>query len=90
MFPNDLNRRLEDQPFRPFRIHLSDGSTIDVVEPRRVIVGPASAVVPTRWTSDSNGRRIAQDWRTIIRVDMVQFSDLPSGNGRRRRRRGKD
>ena len=90
MFAADLNRRLEDQPFRPFRIHLSDGSFVDVTEPRMVIVGPTSAIVPTKWSSDANGRPVAEDWRTIILVHMVQFSDLngsrPVGRGRRKPR----
>ena len=88
MFAADLNRRLEDQPFRPFRIHLSDGTSVDVIEPRMVIVGTTSAVLPTKWTTDVNGRRVAQDWRTIILVHMVQFSDLngsrSGGRGRRK------
>lgn len=45
----DLISRLSDQPFRGFRIHLSDGSAIPVSEPGMIIVGPSSAVLPTEF-----------------------------------------
>lgn len=36
---HDLYRKLDDQPFQPFRIRLSNGSSIDIIEPGAVIVG---------------------------------------------------
>ena len=88
MRAEDLLNRLQDEPFRPFRIHLSDGSTLDVPQGGMVIVGKSSAVLPSRFERDDEGRRIAARWRTIALVHIVQFSDLDehvNGKGRRRR-----
>ncbi len=88
MRPEDLLDRLEDRPFKPFRIHLSDGTTLSVPEPGMVIVGKSTAVLPSRFGRDEEGRRLAEHWRTVALVHIVQFSDLDeSTNGRRRRRR---
>lgn len=76
MRPDDLLRRLEDTPFRPFRIHLSDGTSIDVRAPGMVIVGRSTAVLPTRLRRLRNGYHIAEDWRTVALLHMVQLSDL--------------
>ncbi len=90
MRAEDLLNRLADEPFRPFRIHLSDGSVLDVPQAGMVIVGKSSAVLPSRFTRDEEGRRIAARWRTIALLHIVQFSDVDDrarGNGRKRRGR---
>ncbi|HRX85636.1 MAG TPA: hypothetical protein P5572_11515 [Phycisphaerae bacterium] len=52
-----------------------------------VIVGPSTAVLPTRFTKDDEGNRLAARWRTIDLVHIVQFSDLDDkDNGRPRRK----
>jgi hypothetical protein len=33
MFARDLIIRLNDCRFKPFRVHLSDGATVEVVQP---------------------------------------------------------
>ncbi len=80
MRPADLLNRLADRPFRPFRIHLSDGAKLDVTEPNMVIVGKSSAVLPSAFDRDEEGHRLARYWRTIALVHIVQFSDLEDGN----------
>ncbi len=83
----DLINRIEDQPFKPFRIHLSDGTRLDVRQPGMLIVGLSSAVLPTAFSTDDEGHRIAKHWRTIALVHIVQFSDLDekvNGKGRKR------
>lgn len=88
MRPIDLQKRLEDQPFQPFRIHLTDGTVIDVERPGMVIVGIATAVLPTEYKVDTDGARVAADFRTINLRQIVQFSDArPKTNGHRRRKR---
>lgn len=80
--------RLEDEPFRPFRVHLSDGSSIEVPQAGMVIVGKSTAVLPSRFEFDEEGRRIAARWRTIALLHIVQFSDLNEprgGNGKGRK-----
>ncbi len=88
MRADDLLNRLDDQPFKPFRIHLSDGSVIRVDEPGMVIVGKSSAVLPTRFGKTDDGRRIAEDWQTIALRHIVRFTDAAAReNGSRRPRR---
>lgn len=88
MRPDDLLKRLEDQPFKPFRVHLSDGTVLDVTSPGDVVVGPSTAMLFTRFGRTEQGRRIVEDWRTIALMHITQFSDIRDGrNGRRHRRR---
>lgn len=72
----DVNQRLYDQPFRPFRIHLSDGTTIPVTNSGMVIVGESSAVLPVELGNDSAGFSIVRRWRTVALSHIVQFSDV--------------
>lgn len=82
MGSEDLLRRLQDRPFRPFQVHLSDGSVFAIPEREMVIVGRSSAVLPSRFGEDSEGRRLAEDWRTVSLIHVVQFSEAPkNGNG---------
>jgi hypothetical protein len=70
-----LNRPA-DQPFKPFRVHLSDGSRIDVTLAGMMVVGLSSAVLPTVWTKDEDGNRVAKHWRTIAIDHIVQIGDI--------------
>lgn len=88
MRPEDLLNRLVDQPFRPFRLQLTDGTAIDVPEPGMTIVGRSSAVLPTRFGRDDEGHRLAEYWRTIALLHILQISDLDERvNGGRRKRK---
>ena len=67
-------------------MHLSDGSKIDVVQPWMVIVGIATAVLPTEFSTDADGQRVAENWRTVALRHMVQFTDVDARvNGKRRK-----
>ncbi len=76
MTSSDLNLRLHDAPFKPFRIHLSDGSTIPVSNGGLMLVGETSAVVPTEMGHDSQGFPLVKRWRTVALAHIVQFSDI--------------
>ena len=88
MRARDLIQRIQDQPFRAFRIHLSDGSTIGVTEPGMVIVGRSSAVLPVEFGKE-DGERVVERWRTVAMSHMVQFSDIdePVSGKRPKKRR---
>ena len=88
MTASDLNKRLYDQPFKPFRIHLSDGSSVPLMNSGMVLVGETSAIVPTETGHDSDGYPLVKRWRTLALAHIVQFSDLDepvSGKGGRRK-----
>lgn len=76
MRSRDFNLRLYDQPFRPFRVHLSDGSTIPVMNPGLALVGMSSVVLPTEVAHDGEGFPLVKRWRTVALSHMVQFSDI--------------
>lgn len=89
MTTEDLNHRLYDSPFRPFRIHLSDGSNIPVMNSGLVLVGESAAILPTEMAHDSEGFPLVRRWRTIALAHIVQFSDVdePVGGKRPKKRR---
>ena len=84
---HDLLRKLHDEPFRPFRIRLSNSTAIDVVEPGSVIVGESSAVVPVEVTVDGEGFTFVKNWKTVSISHMVEFIDLDSKGPARKRKR---
>lgn len=76
-----------DAPFRPFRIHISDGTVLEFTEPGMVIIGETTAVLPTLFVTDQDGERLAKKWRTVSLDHITQFSDIENSNGKRRKRR---
>ena len=48
MSPNDLVKTLREQPFEPFRIVLTDGSTHDVMHPELLNVGVRTSLLVVR------------------------------------------
>jgi hypothetical protein len=85
MTHHDVIRKLDDQPFKPFRIRLVNNSTYDILDPGMIIVGDSSAVIATQNIRDDKGHRVTTDWRTISIAHMLEFADLqPSGNGKRK------
>ena len=87
MKPQDLSKKLFDRPFKPFRIHLSDGKSLDVRQPAMVMVGRSTAILPTQLTKDELGYPLVIDWQTIALAHIVRFTDLRNGSQRRRDQR---
>jgi hypothetical protein len=87
MGPQDLYNKLHDEPFKAFRVRLSSNSTIDVLDPGTVIVGPTSAILPLEYV-DEDGVRLVRRWKTVALSHMVEFVDIDiKRNGSRRKRR---
>jgi hypothetical protein len=42
---NDLHQHLGQRPFRPFRLHLTDGTVFDVPHPDLAVVGRATLTI---------------------------------------------
>ena len=83
---HDLQRKLHKRPFKGFRIRLVNNTTYDVTEPWIVTVGESSAVIVTQAQKDDKGYELALDWRTVSISHMLEFSDLATKNGGRRRK----
>jgi hypothetical protein len=87
MQAHDLNHRLYDQPFRPFRIHLSDGSSVTVSNGGMLLVGESSVILPVELGRDSEGYPLVKRWRTVALSHMVQFSNLDAPVSEKKRKR---
>ena len=89
MHAADINQRLYDSPFKPFRVHLSDGSSIPIQNAGTVIVGESSAILPVELGRDTQGFPLVMRWRTVALSHMVQFSDMDEPvSGKRPKKRG--
>jgi hypothetical protein len=73
MTNHDLLRKLADVPFKPFRVKMSNSTSIDFKEPGTVIVGDSSAVLPVETYVDDKGFRIVRNWKTIALSHIVKF-----------------
>jgi hypothetical protein len=72
----DLQRKLHDNPFKPFRIRLANNTIYDVLEPWMITIGQSRAIVVTQVRKDDFGYETAMDWRTISIAHILEFSDL--------------
>ena len=86
MTDRDLLRRLEETPFKPFRIRMVNNTVYDIFDPGMVIVAKSSAFVVTQYERDEDSRRVAADWRTISISHILEFSDIDDKEVRRRKR----
>jgi hypothetical protein len=82
----DLQRKLYDHPWKPFRIKMVNGTTYDVTEPWMMTIGETSAIVVTQSRQDERGYRVALDWRTISIAHIVEFQDLDTRPEPKRKR----
>lgn len=76
MSPQGLLNRLHDEPFVPFRVKLSNSTTIDITNPGLVVVGPTSAIMPIQTAKDDFGYTLVTQWRTVSLSHIVEFIDL--------------
>ena len=83
---HDLHRKINDQPFKPFRVKLVNNTTYDVTEPWMVIIGESSAIIVTQTREDERGHRIALDWRTISISHILEFQDIDAPPQAKRKR----
>jgi hypothetical protein len=85
MSPQDLLNRLHDEPFIPFRVKLSNGTTIDITNPGLVIGGPTSAIMPIQTAKDDFGYTLVTQWRAVALSHIVEFIDLAPPKGSKKR-----
>jgi hypothetical protein len=83
----DLLNKLHGVPFQPFRARLSNNTTIDVLDPNTVVVGPSSAIMPIEAVRDSSGYYVVNRWRTVTLAHIVEFVDVDPPKATRRGKR---
>lgn len=72
----DLLNKLHDQPVQPFRVRLSNNTTMDVLDPNTVVVGPTSAIMPMESEMGEHGYWVVSRWRSVVLANMVEFVDI--------------
>jgi hypothetical protein len=87
MTSKDLIRKLDDKPFKPFRMRMVNNQAYDVRDPGMIIVGETSAVVATRDVRDPQGHTVTTDWRTISIDHIMEFADIEEKPSMGRRKR---
>jgi len=82
MPPEKLLFALRERPFRPFRISLADGRTLDVHHPEMVITGRRSAVVGLSTSGETEplyDRTVTIDLLHVISLEPVPTPAQPHG-----------
>lgn len=46
MRPDEIRRWLQEQPFEPFRLHLTNGKSFEIRHPDQATVGRSTVIVP--------------------------------------------
>ncbi len=82
MPPQDLQKKLQSRPFRPFRIYLSDGAAYDVMHPELLMLGRRSMVlgVASRPEATLYERTIDIDLIHVVRMEQIEAT-TQRGNG---------
>jgi hypothetical protein len=75
MRPEDLQAILHTRPFVPFRIHMTDGRTYDIVHPEVVLVLRSRAIIGLRPDPATN---IPDQSEQIALLHIVRISEIPA------------
>lgn len=74
MTPDEMRHLLRQEPFQPFRVHLKDGRTFNVLYPDiNMVTGSTFYIgIPFAGAPDPRAERLVQvDWRTIDHVESL-------------------
>ncbi|HEV2946752.1 MAG TPA: hypothetical protein VGX70_05215 [Gemmataceae bacterium] len=77
MHPDELLRMVRRQPFVPFRLHVSDGSSYEVRHPEMVLVTRRAAVL----AMPDNPTQPAERVVTVAMVHVSRLEELTSAAG---------
>jgi hypothetical protein len=75
MSPDDIYRALRQQPFRPFRLHLSNGRSHEVRHPDLVLVGRTTMIVGVSAPNMPNP--IYDDYAVVTLLHVNDLELLP-------------
>lgn len=69
MAPEDIRSRVRELPFVPFRLHMSNGMSIDVHHPDMIAVADEALTVSV-W--DSGREKYAMHYYSVINVNVIE------------------
>lgn len=81
MRPEDIREFTRKQPFAPYRIHVSGGSTYDIRYPDQVIVLRSSVVIAVDGENDICDHVEHVALIHIVRVEELRSENLIAQNG---------
>jgi len=83
MAPEELRATLQQKPFEPFRLVMTDGATFEIPHPDLLMVGRRTATVGL--TGDPGQtyyeRTVKVDLLHVIRIEPLQGASTPPKNG---------
>ena len=82
----DLQLKLLDQPFQPFRIRMVNNSVYDITEPWLLAVSETTALVGINVFMGNVGYAVARGWRTISISHILEFEDLKPSKEKKARK----
>lgn len=79
----DLKEAVHRQPFQPFRIVLTTGTTYDILHPDLLMVGLRSAIVGITKNAEgtSYDRTIKVDLLHVVGIEALPVQQPPAANG---------
>ena len=80
MRPTQIRDHLKRQPFRPIRVHISDGSSYDIRHPEMAIVTTSELIIALKMSTDDLPDK-------VIFCDPVHITRIEPLDGARSRRR---
>jgi hypothetical protein len=80
--PDELRKLLRAAPFRPFRLHLADQRTFDVLHPEFVAIQPAGRWIVVVAPSELGGYEVVN---LPLIVSMTVMPEPPASQQRRER-----
>ena len=76
---DDLLRKLNDNPFKPFRIRMVNSTVFDITQPWMIVPGDSSAIILANPAYvEEKGYQPVHDWKTVSIHHMLEFSDIHS------------
>jgi len=73
MRPDDIHRLLRRRPFRPFRLHLTDGTAYDVPHPEQAVVARSTVGIGLL---SANGPDSSEDTPVIVALLHITRLEL--------------
>lgn len=84
MAPEELQAALHRQPFVPFRLTLTEGSTYEVRHPELCMAGRRSAVVGLQKPGNSGllfDHSVTFDLLHVVKLEPLDLGQTPTTNG---------
>ena len=83
MSAEELREDLKQQPFRPFRVVMSDGGGFDIVHPDLLWVGQRSAMIGLTGAPSVGlyERTVRVDLRHVVRTEPLPMTSQAGSNG---------